>query len=403
MNLRHLDIINRLWPSPDPLLRAAGSRGELLVARIRLLLTTILLLIPITNLSFTFSLNNRESLVGLGVTTVAFILSFTVYLLVGQDLNRPLLGFASSSFDVTLVSGALAIFLIFNAPHTAVNSKVVFEGYFLAIGATSLRYDRRICRLVGFLAISEYFSIVIFAFVRWDLNNNIYAPFPYGMFDWSSQVSRLILILTASLLSDAVVSRTQQLLRLSMSDPLTSLFNRGYFDERIAVEVSRACRYQKPLSIAMIDVDYFKLFNDTHGHMAGDRALRVIASTLSHSFRQSDIVVRYGGEEFVIVMPETDTTTASQKLESVRQAIANAPIQLTVAGEAVGVTISAGLAGLPNDGSSAEELLNVADTRLFQAKGAGRNRIVGEFTCELYANLEEPSDSQRYGETKQSV
>jgi diguanylate cyclase (GGDEF)-like protein len=341
-----------------------------------LLLTAILLLIPLTNLSFTFSLNTRESLVGLGVTAVAFILSFTVYLLVARGLDRPWVGFASSCFDVTLVSGALAIFLAFNAPHTAVNSKVVFEGYFLAIGATGLRYDRRICRLVGVLAISEYFAIVTFASVRWDLNNDVYAPFTYGMFAWSSQISRLILILTASLLSDAVVSRTQQLLRLSTSDPLTSLFNRGYFDERIAVEISRARRYRQPLSIAMMDVDYFKLFNDTHGHVAGDAALRVIASTLRHSFRQSDIVVRYGGEEFVIVMPQTDTTAAGRKLESVRQAVASAPIHLTAPGEAVNVTVSAGLAGLPNDGLSAEELLNVADTRLFRAKGAGRNRIV---------------------------
>ena len=346
------------------------------MAKIRLLLTTILLLIPL-NTAFNFSLRNRETLVGLGVTTVAFILSLAAYLVVARDLNRPWLGFASSSFDVTLVSGALAIFLVFNAPHTAVNSKVIFEGYFLAIGATCLRYDRRICRLVGLLAIVEYLMIVTFATVRWDLNNDIYAPFPYGMFSWSSQISRLILILTASVLSDAVVSRTQQLLRLSTTDPLTGLVNRGYFDERIAVEVNRACRYQKPLALAMLDVDYFKLFNDTHGHAAGDMALKAIASTLSRSFRQSDMVVRYGGEEFVIVMPETDTVTAGQKLESVRRVIANTPIRLTAQDVVARLTISAGLAGLPNDGVSAEDLLRVADAKLFKAKDGGRNCIVG--------------------------
>ena len=375
-NLQYTNILNRLWQQPDPLLKAAGARGELLVAKIRLLLTTILLLIPL-NTAFNFSLRNRETLVGLGVTTVAFILSLAAYLVVAHDLNRPWLGFASSSFDVTLVSGALAIFLVFNAPHTAVNSKVIFEGYFLAIGATCLRYDRRICRLVGLLAIVEYLMIVTFAAVRWDLNNDIYAPFPYGMFSWSSQISRLILILTASVLSDAVVSRTQQLLRLSTSDPLTGLVNRGYFDERIAVEVNRACRYQKPLALAMLDVDYFKLFNDTHGHAAGDMALKAIASTLSRSFRQSDMVVRYGGEEFVIVMPETDTVTAGQKLESVRRVIANTPIRLTAQDVVARLTISAGLAGLPNDGVSAEDLLRVADARLFKAKDGGRNCIVG--------------------------
>ena len=144
----------------------------------------------------------------------------------------------------------------------------------------------------------------------------------------------------------------------------------------MAVELSRACRYRQPLSIAMVDVDHFKAFNDLHGHAAGDTALRVIASTLLKSFRQSDIVVRYGGEEFVIVMPETDMATASQKLEAVRQTIADTPIQLNVTGQAVRITISAGLAGLPDNGVRAEELLRAADARLFQAKGAGRNRIV---------------------------
>ncbi len=369
-------LLNKLWPTPDPLLRAAGSRGELLVAKVRLMLTTILLLIPLTNLSLSSSLSSRESLVGLSVTTAAFLLSTVAYVLVARDLNRPWLGFASSCFDVALVSGALATFLFFNAPHTAVNSKVIFEGYFLAIGATSLRYDRRICLLVGLLALGEYSAIVIFAFVKWDLNNELYAPFTYGMFDWSSQISRLILLFAASLLSSAVVARTQQLLRLSTSDPLTGLFNRGYFDERMAVELSRACRYQQPLSIAMMDVDHFKAFNDLHGHAAGDTALRVIALTLLKSFRQSDIVVRYGGEEFVIVMPETDMATASQKLESVRQAIADTSIQLTVTDEEVRVTISAGLAGLPDNGVRAEELLGAADAKLFQAKSGGRNRIV---------------------------
>lgn len=376
-DLQNTNVRNRLWPRPDPLLQAAGARGELLVAKIRLSLTAILLLIPLNDLLFNFSLSNRETLVGLGVTTAAFILSLAVYLIVARGLNRHWLGFASSSFDVTLVSGALAMFLVFNAPHTAVNSKVVFEGYFLAIGATGLRYDRRICRLVGCLAIAEYFMIVTTAAAGWDLNNNVYAPFPYGMFDWSSQISRLILILAAAVLSDAVVSRTQQLLRLSTSDPLTGLFNRGYFDERIAVEVSRACRYRKPLALAMIDVDHFKSFNDTHGHAAGDTALRAIASALSQSFRRSDMVVRYGGEEFVVVMPETDAVTAGQKLASVRHVIAHTPIRLTAQGVVAALTISAGLAGLPDDGASAEELLRAADARLFRAKDGGRNCVVG--------------------------
>ena len=117
----------------------------------------------------------------------------------------------------------------------------MFEGYFLAIGATCLRYDRRLCAAAGLLAVVEYFSIALIADTFWNLNETkLYAPFLYGAFNWSTQVSRLILLLTASLLSFTVVTRTQELVRLSTRDPLTSLFNRGYFHERVGIEVSRA-------------------------------------------------------------------------------------------------------------------------------------------------------------------
>jgi two-component system cell cycle response regulator len=368
-------IRSLLWSRPDPVLAGAGGTGEMLVARIRLLLTAVLLLIPVVN-NLVFSLSLEENLVGFSVTFTAFLLSAGVYILIARGFNPTWLGFATSCFDVTLVSGALAIFLLFNEPHTAVNSKVIFEGYFLAIGATSLRYDQRVCFTAGVLALGEYLGIVAYAAAKWDLNNAMYAPFPYGMFSWTAQISRLILMLTAFVLSMAIVSRTQKLLRLATSDPLTGLFNRGYLDDRIASDLSRASRYRQPLTIAMIDVDLFKSFNDSHGHAAGDAVLRTIAAKLRLSFRQSDTVGRYGGEEFVVMMPETDIATARGKLESLRAAIAETPIQISKLGETVGVTISAGLAGFPVDGAKQGELLGLADARLFQAKRDGRNQVV---------------------------
>src|SRR5918997_2401878 len=132
---------------PDQLLVEAGASGELLVARIRLLVAAMLFAIPVVTV--TAAPQNWENLVGIGATLTAFLLSAGVYLLVMQDAQRPWLGFATSAFDVTLVSGALVTFLIFNQPHTAVNSKVIFEVYILAIVATSLRYDVRVCLLAG--------------------------------------------------------------------------------------------------------------------------------------------------------------------------------------------------------------------------------------------------------------
>jgi diguanylate cyclase (GGDEF)-like protein len=368
-------IPNSLWSPPDPVLAVAGKSGELLVARVRLCLAALLLLIPLVDSLF-FWMDRKESLVGFGLAGATVLLSVGAYFLVSRELNPPWLSFASSCLDVTMVSAALAVFLVLNQPHTAVNSKVVFEGYFLAIGATSLRYDQRVCVIAGSLALGEYFAIVAYAARRWDLNNPAYAPFPYGMFGWVNQISRLILMLVACALSVAIVSRAQRLLRLATVDALTSLFNRGYVDDRLAIELSRACRHHQPLAIVMIDVDRFKLFNDTHGHAAGDFALRAIADVLRKSLRQSDTVGRYGGEEFVVIMPETDLAMATHKIDALRQTIANTAIPLPTLNRTVHVTFSAGIAGLPHDGADQAELLATADERLFQAKRNGRNRVV---------------------------
>jgi two-component system cell cycle response regulator len=365
---------NVLWPSPDPLLTAAGARGEVLVAKIRLFLTALLLLIPVINTLLTS--DPQEARVGLALTATAFALSAAAYVLVRQGFTYPWIGFVTSAFDVTLVSSGLAIFFVLGRPHTAINSKVVFEAYFLVIGATCLRYDRRVCLVTGVLTVAEYLAIAAFASIRWDLNNPMYSPFAYGMFSWNTQVSRLLLLVAASVLSMAVVTRTQELLRRATRDPLTGLINRSHFSERIAIEVSRAQRYHQPLTIAMVDVDHFKSFNDMHGHAAGDLVLQKIADALRGAFRKTDILGRYGGEEFVIAMPDTSTDGAVQKLERLRQAIAEMPMSFSRNGATANVTISVGLGGFPDDGGEEAQLLGAADKRLFRAKAEGRNRIV---------------------------
>jgi two-component system, cell cycle response regulator len=375
LNLNFRSFLRSLWSRPDPVLAQAGVAGELLVAKIRLCLATLLLLIPVINTVF-FPVEPKESIVGFTLTSATFLLSIVVYLLISREYNPSWLSFVSSGFDVSLVSGGLILFLFMNEPHTAVNSKVVFEGYFLAIGASSLRYDNRVCISAGLLAFGEYLAIVYFTATHWDLNSSIYSPYPYGYFGWSAQISRLIIMLTASGLSLALVIRSQRLLQLATSDPLTGLFNRGYVDDRFAVELSRARRYGKQLTIAVIDADRFKSLNDTHGHLAGDLVLRRISAILRDSFRQSDTASRYGGEEFVVILPETDIETAQRKLESLRELVANTSIALGTRGEMVQVTISAGLASFPQDGKDAAELFALADERMFQAKKEGRNRVV---------------------------
>ena len=364
-----------LWSRPDPVLAQAAVAGELLVAKVRLGLAGLLLLIPLLDSLF-FPVEPKEAIVGLILTSGTFLLALVVYFVISREDNPSWFSFVSTSFDVTLVSSGLALFLFMNEPHTAVNSKVVFEGYFLVIGATSLRYDKRVCITTGLLAVGQYFAIVYYAATHWDLNNPKYAPFPYGMFGWSNEVSRLIFMLTASALSLALVSRSQRLLQLATRDPLTGLFSRGYVDDRFAVELSRAQRYDKVLTIAVIDADRFKSLNDTYGHQAGDLALRKIGTLLHDTFRQSDTAGRYGGEEFVVILPETDMAAAQQKLESLRELVASTPITLATSGENVQVTISAGLASFPQDGQNAAELFALADDRMFLVKREGRNRVM---------------------------
>src|SRR5499427_5733200 len=344
-----------LWTGPDPVLAQAGIAGELLVAKIRLGLATMLLIIPVINSLF-FPVDPKEGLVGLSLASATFIAAATMYVLISRSFNPTWLGFVSSSFDVTLITLALAVFFLANQPHTAVNSKVVFEGYFLAIGSTSLRYDKRICITAGLLAFAEYFAIVFFTARHWDLNSEAYAPYPYGLFSWSAQISRLIMMLTASALSIALVSRSQRLLQLATSDPLTGLFNRGYVDDRLAMELSRARRYGNPLTLAVIDADRFKSLNDTHGHAAGDAVLKEIANLLRTSFRLSDTSGRYGGEEYVVILPETDLESARRKVETLREKMAGTAFALAPSGPLIQVTISAGLASFPQDGEDAEQL-----------------------------------------------
>jgi diguanylate cyclase (GGDEF)-like protein len=176
----------------------------------------------------------------------------------------------------------------------------------------------------------------------------------------------------------ALVARSQTLLQLATSDPLTGLLNRGYVDDRFAIELSRARRYRTPLTIAVIDADRFKFLNDTYGHPMGDLVLRKLGEIFRESFRQSDTAGRYGGEEFVVILPETELETAQQKLESVRELVAQTSFELPKRGQKVRVqvTISAGLASFPQDGETTSELFALADDRMFQAKKEGRNRVV---------------------------
>src|SRR5262249_50940205 len=162
---------------------------------------------------------------------------------------------------------------------------------------------------------------------------------------------------------------------LSGKDALTGLANRAWFEERLEEEMSRARRSGQPLSLGVLDLDSFREMNSAHGHPGGDLALQTVARRLRQSIRKSDLAARLGGDECVIVFPDTDVAQAVLRLESLREAVADLRVQ---AGRtAFSVTMSAGVASFPADGTRIADVLAAADARAFEAKHRGKNRVVG--------------------------
>ncbi len=166
--------------------------------------------------------------------------------------------------------------------------------------------------------------------------------------------------------------RYEDTLRQAQGDSLTGLANHGFFWSTLGVEVERADRYERKLSLAMLDVDHFKAFNDRYGHVGGDEALAGVAEAIRQHSRVHDLPARYGGEEFAVILPETPTEGAGVFAERIRQAIEIDSFAGCSPGE---LTVSNGLATFPADASDPAELVRVADQRLYEAKEQGRNRI----------------------------
>jgi diguanylate cyclase (GGDEF)-like protein len=161
----------------------------------------------------------------------------------------------------------------------------------------------------------------------------------------------------------------------SIRDSLTGLFNRRYLDETLEREFKRAARMQRTVGIIMLDLDHFKGFNDTFGHEAGDILLQKLGEFLKQHLRGGDIACRYGGEEFVLILPEVSLEHVQRRAEQIREEVKNLNIQYndTVL---TAPTLSLGIAMFPEHGETSQQVLGAADTALYTAKGNGRDRVV---------------------------
>jgi len=182
-------------------------------------------------------------------------------------------------------------------------------------------------------------------------------------------------ILPAQLVSVVTtrVERYRELRTLMLHDSLTGLVNHSRLQQQLEIETARALRQRRPMSLAMIDIDHFKDVNDRFGHPVGDRVLKNLSRFLRQRLRTSDVVGRYGGEEFAVVLSDTDLKTAYQVMESLRRDFASIPHETD--DENLNVTFSVGISSVPLH-TSVRELLVAADQALYRAKRAGRNRVV---------------------------
>jgi len=169
----------------------------------------------------------------------------------------------------------------------------------------------------------------------------------------------------------------EHLSNLAIHDGLTGIYNRRYFDETLAREWKRTMREKAPLSLIMLDIDYFKKYNDTYGHQAGDECLRQVATTISGALRRpADMAARYGGEEFVVVLPNLKLEDSAKFGETIRAKIEALKMEHKQSDANPFITVSLGIASVvPSSISSYEELVGAADKALYSAKNKGRNRV----------------------------
>lgn len=161
---------------------------------------------------------------------------------------------------------------------------------------------------------------------------------------------------------------------MSVTDALTGLYNRRHFEDNLEREFLRAVRYDNNLSFAIIDIDYFKKVNDTYGHSAGDYILKEIAYLISQTFRKTDMVFRYGGEEFAVIITETSLEKAVIPLERLRKTIEETVFKFK--DEKINITISVGVAEVNEQTNTVHQLFEQADNALYKAKENGRNKVV---------------------------
>jgi len=364
-----VELYHTLREPPDEILLELGADGEVLLARLRLLIASLLILLPAVN--YVTGGAPYESLVGLTGVGLAVLLS-QIWLTMARRRRRySWLPYVSACFDVSVVSLVL-LMLAFREPAAGLNSVVVWGCYPLAVLATALRNDVRVTLLCGALAVFEFLAIS--AFFLGVASAPVVSP-DYGTVHVSNQVQRALLLVASTVITSLIVFRMQRLVQLSGTDGLTGLPNRTFLNQRVPRIIAETRAEGDTLSLALIDLDYFKRINDELGHQAGDRALRHVVETLRLELRRDEPLLRVGGEEFVLVLRQP-VGAAWERMEALRRKVESRPFTPEDGAEPRKLTFSAGMSSCPADSVDVSGLMRAADLRLRAAKHSGRNRVI---------------------------
>jgi diguanylate cyclase (GGDEF)-like protein len=363
--LRHAfaSLVGQIGPETDQLILRARASGERWVASVRLFLV-----VGISVLVLAVAPEQRG--IGLMLLLAAGLVHALLLAWLAFRVAEPWVPWLSCAADVALTSAALLFVLRHGGAGVAMHTRSFYELYFLVIMSAGLRYDWRLCLWTAGLCILAH------ALILWVAGGPLELELPERTGPWrASQAVHFVMLALGGIIMAAVAQRAKRLRLMVGVDHLTGLSQRAPFVERVDEELARARRRGAPLSVAILDLDGFKAFNDTFGHPVGDRALQLVASHLRSSVRKSDLVARFGGEEFVVVFPETEVEQARQRLENIRAGLARVPVQVG-RGEHRQVTVSAGLGSWPADGETFDAVLTSVDARLYEAKRRGKNRVV---------------------------
>jgi diguanylate cyclase (GGDEF)-like protein len=267
--------------------------------------------------------------------------------------------------DVVAVTGFLLGCVVANRAIVATNSQVFFFLYFFVIVSAGLRGDQNVSRAVAWSVPAGYAFVVLLAVAWRGVNIGSQSDPVYGSFRWDLQLARVVILAVVTFIISYNVGLGASDRTEARTDPLTGAYNRRFLEEFLAREMARSRRSRLPLSVLMLDLDGFKAFNDEHGHLAGDEMLAAVAQSLRSAVRTSDVVARYGGDEFVVVLPNTPGE-AAQRVARQLQRVVPPP-----------VAVSVGIGCMGDGLQSPGQLFAVADAALMRAKQAGGGMSAG--------------------------